>query len=422
MSWLLPECVQPDVPRIPCMPSAPQKPAQTIVEQFESAGLWSCRQVNKWLLVSVTLAFGIALGADVLYEMLSGPELPVGLMIAGVLAIGCVMLLWVCVTYAVPAGVGILVLALFVDGMAYSIILAVLLTGLTAQTSTKRFRRGTLAVMIVWAVLVGATLPELDAGLLVAASVSVAVLAAYGIGSANRHATSARLQSTQDLAQAEQSHRASVAAVRKSIARDLHDIVAHDITIIAMQSRAAQIKDTDDAYREAVGVIGNSSRAALNDLRRMLTLLKDEDVVDDESGPIATVSELDVRRGADAFAQRLESIGITVERNIVGDLGTLSRSVSAALYRMLQECTTNVAKYAGQGETCWIEIEVGAEHVAMCVTNTVSVPAQGQHSWGGSSAGLVGVRDRADAFGGSAEAGFDDQGRWRVRVSQLKKA
>ena len=228
------------------------------------------------------------------------------------------------------------------------------------------------------------------------------------------------MQAGRDLDVAQERHRAAKAAERRSIARDLHDIVAHDITIIAMQSRAAQMKDTDEAYREAVGVIGDSSRAALNDLRRMLSVLKDENIVDDSAGPLSSASELDVRVGAEAFAEELRSLGITVHQSIQGDVGSLSRSVSSALYRMLQECTTNVAKFGGEGAECWIEMEVDGGHVTMCVRNTVLTPERSGSGWGDSGAGLLGVRDRAEAFGGVTEAGYDDAGRWRVCVTGVK--
>lgn len=410
------------------MPSSAPGDLKSVVEEFESGGFWSCRQLNKWVLAIVTLAFGISLGADVIFQISVSSEVPVSLLVAGVLAVGCVVLLWACVTYAVPAGLAILALGLFNDGTVYSVILALLLTALAAQTSTRRFRHGTVALMVVWAGLYGATVEDPAWGVALFVGLALALLAAYGIGTAFRRATSARHQSRRDLGEMEQHHRESVAAERKSIARDLHDMVAHDITIIAMQSRAAQMKNTEGAYREAVEIIGDSSRAALNDLRRMLSLLQDDDTASHEGDHYGTASELDLRQGCEFFAQRLQGLGITVNTTIAGDLETVSRSVSAALYRMLQECTTNVAKYAGDSATCWVEITVGEDHVQMRVTNTLEAQVAGHHradgarsGWNHSGAGLIGVRDRAAAFGGVATAG-DHGSVWTVEVSNMKKA
>ena len=401
------------------MPLPSAEPVRSVLAQFESGGFWSCRALNKWLLVVVTLALGILPGAPLIYEYVVEQGVPIYLALVGVLSIACAVLLWVRVTYAVPVGMAILVLTLFTDELVYQFVVAVLLAGLTAQTSTRTFRVWTLVFMLLWAA-VHAVVHE-SISLLECLGIGGAVMAAYAIGAAFRKTTTARLQSRSDLERLEAKHTGLVATKRKQIAQDLHDIVAHDITIIALQARAAQINDTNEDYREAVKIIGDSSRTVLKDLRRVLTLLQD----DDGPGPEelgSSASELDVRRGCTVFAQRLEGLGIAVEQNISGDLDTLSRSASAAMYRMLQECTTNVIKYAGTGAACWIEIIVGHEHVTMCVTNTVLHSSQGREEWSPSGAGLIGIRDRAAAFGGTAETGLDDQGRWRVRVLDMKKA
>lgn len=397
------------------------EPAGSVVKEFESGGLWSCRDLNKWLLIIVTLAFGMALGADVLYELLYSDQAPVALAVAGIISIGCIVLLWVSVTYAVAAGLGMLIVALFVEGVLYSVLLALLLAGLAALSTTKLFRRVALGLLMLWAAGLGLTV-DAAVGTLAVVGMVAGLLTAYGLGSSFRHATDESLQSTRDLQQVKERHEQAKAAERKSIARDLHDIVAHDITIIAMQSRAAQLRDTDTAYRDAVRVIGDSSRAALNDLRRMLDLLKSENILDDATGPMSSASELEIRRGTELFAERLASLGITVDCQLSGEVDQLSRSVGAALYRMLQECTTNVAKYAGEGAQCWIEIEVGREHVAMCVTNTVADSGRGELDFSTTGTGLIGVRDRAEAFGGTARAGYNAQGKWEVRVSGVKRS
>ncbi|RJN31942.1 sensor histidine kinase [Nesterenkonia natronophila] len=397
---------------------------QTIAEEFEAGGYWSSRSLDRWLLVVVTLGFGLAFGVDVLYEVFVSDEFSASLAIAGLIAVGCVILLWASVTVGVTAGVIILILGLFTNGGGYSVLLALLLTGLAALTTTKRFRRGTIAAMLVWGVAYSATLEDLALAGLTLVGVTGGLLVAYGIGSSFRRATNERLQSARDLTSAEERHESAKAAERRSIARDLHDIVAHDITIIAMQSRAAQMKDTESAYREAVKVISDSSRMALNDLRRVLAVLQDENLVDaeDAGGRLASASALDVRLGLEVFAEQLESLGMTVHRRIEGDLGSLSRSVSSALYRMLQECTTNVAKFAGRGAECWIEVEVGDENVSMSVKNTVRSSEASGPGLEASRAGLVGVQDRAAAFGGVTETGYDDAGRWQVSVTGMKKS
>ncbi|WP_170228568.1 sensor histidine kinase [Nesterenkonia populi] len=410
---------------MPSSPSGSTKTRPSVFEEFETGSFWSCRQLNKWMLVIVTLGAGIALGADIIIELFSVDEdgFPVELALVGALSIACVLLLWICVTYAAAAAAFVLLLALFVEGTVLGVLVALLITGLTAQTSTKKFRRGTLAVMLLWSVLLGVVTDEGLLGLGVGAAVAAGVLCAYGLGDAFRRATNASLQSRRDLEEAEQRHRESVSAERKSIAQDLHDVVAHDITIIAMQSRAAQLEDTPKAYQDAVSVIGDASRAALKDMRRVLTLLNPErgQALERQNGQShASASELDVRRGLDLFTERLESLGLTVEKQVTGDIGSLSRSVGAALYRILQECTTNAAKYADEATAVRLELTV-AEEVSLEVINPVGTGRRAKH-WSSSGAGLIGVRDRAAAFGGSTTYGIDRDGSWRISITGMKSA
>ena len=392
----------------------------SIAEDFESKGFWYARDLNKWLLVVVTLLFGIALGSDILLEMLDGQEFPLALTIAGLLSVGCVVLLWVRCTWGAVVGLVMVAVSLFVEGLAYSLMLALLLTGLSAMVCTKLFRRAFLVTMVCWVGFLSTQMEDSVNGVLLLLAVSLLLLGAYGLGSAFRKATNARLQSQQELEEAEEKLRESVAAERQSIARDLHDIVAHDITIIAMQSRAAKMAGTEEAHRQAVEVVGESSRTALQDLRRMLNLLHEDEKIEDI--PASSATELDFRAGAASFSEQLHQLGITVEWGIDGDIDSLSRSVNAALYRILQECTTNVAKYAGHGQECRIELKVLEEAVGLTVLNTVASRRRAVQTWSSSGAGLIGIKDRAAAFGGSAKAGFDRKGRWVVSVRGMKKA
>lgn len=390
-------------------------------EEFESQGFWYCRDLNKWPLVVVTLLFGVSLGADIIVELIDGEAYPVLLTAIGLLSVSCVVLLWVSVTRAAAVGLVMLALSLSVEGgFVYSLMLSLLLTGVTAMAATKLFRRSFLIAVVLWLMIMATLLPEPAYGALVASAGTLLLLVVYASGSAFRRVTNARLQSQRELDESEEKHQASVAAERQSIARDLHDIVAHDITIIAMLSRAARMAGTEDAYRLAVDTIGDSSRAALKDLRRMLALLQAEDQHDD--APSSSATELDFPTGAAAFADQLQQLGISTEWGIEGDIRSLSRSVHAALYRILQECTTNVAKYAGSGQECRILLNVAEDAVDLTVTNTVASRRRAVAGWSSSGAGLIGIRDRATAFGGSTRAGYDRRGRWTVAVQGMKKA
>ncbi|GAA1123826.1 hypothetical protein GCM10009670_13570 [Citricoccus alkalitolerans] len=208
---------------------------------------------------------------------------------------------------------------------------------------------------------------------------------------------------------------------RRSLARDLHDIVAHNLTIISMQALAAKYAGTDEAAKTAVDVIGSSAGEALIDLRRMLSLLQAEGIVagDQEAAQRELgegASALDLEYGAVKFGRMLESLGIYTTVDTGGLEQDIPQSVETALYRVLQEAVTNVAKHSGEGGECRIDVHTRAGQLELAVDNTM--PSNGSAmrvGWNSSGSGLIGMRDRVDAFGGTMSSARDGQW-WRVRA------
>jgi signal transduction histidine kinase len=222
---------------------------------------------------------------------------------------------------------------------------------------------------------------------------------------------------------AEATKRAARAAQeeRKSLARDLHDIVAHNLTIISMQTRAAQYAGTDEAARQAVDVVGHSATEALADLRRMLSLLQAEGLVagDQEAAQIELgdgAAALDLEYGAVKFGRMLEGLGIETSVATDGLDQDIPQSVETALYRVLQEAVTNVAKHAAEGGRCEIRVCAHDGVLELDVDNTLPVRgAPARAGWNSSGSGLIGMRDRVDAFGGTMSSVRDGDW-WRVRA------
>lgn len=222
---------------------------------------------------------------------------------------------------------------------------------------------------------------------------------------------------------AEATRRAARAAQdeRKSLARDLHDIVAHNLTIISMQTRAAQYAGTDGAARQAVEVVGHSATEALADLRRMLSLLQAEGLVagDQEAAQIELgdgAAALNLEYGAVKFGRMLEGLGIETHVHTEGLEQDIPQSVETALYRVLQEAVTNVAKHSAEGGQCEICIRVNDDQLELAVDNTLPVHgAPARAGWNSSGSGLIGMRDRVDAFGGTMSSQRDGNW-WRVRA------
>lgn len=208
---------------------------------------------------------------------------------------------------------------------------------------------------------------------------------------------------------------------RRILARDLHDIVAHNLTIISMQSRTAQYLGTPEAAQSVLKVVGDSAKDALVDLRRMLAILQQEGVVEPVAGPgsadagsAATVAHLS--SGAERMAEELRLLGMEATHHV--DLGPdeINLGVRAALYRVMQEAVTNVVKHAGPGEECSIRASLVDADVVLEVENSLP-PAAPRMDGNSSGVGLRSMRDRVEAFGGRLTVGPSAEGRWLVRAT-----
>lgn len=200
--------------------------------------------------------------------------------------------------------------------------------------------------------------------------------------------------------------RLAVAEERLRIARDLHDVVAHSLSVIAVQSDAAEavLATAPERAVEPVRAIRTTAREALTEIRRVLDVLRaDDDLPNSGSPGVAAVAAL-VESARSAGA----SVAVT-ER--LGDV-PLPPEVDLAAYRIVQECLTNVLKHA-PGAAVAIAIEQAADRLVVRVTNSLpGSPAAGSE---GSGYGISGMRERAEALGGTLDAGAA-AGRFEVQA------
>jgi signal transduction histidine kinase len=191
---------------------------------------------------------------------------------------------------------------------------------------------------------------------------------------------------------------------REQLARELHDIVAHHVTAIAIQAQAgrAVVASRPDAASGAFDAIAGEAARTLGELRAMVGALRDEGAAPlAPQGRIADIEALASRAG-DAVA---------VEVELVGDLGGLRPAVETALYRLAQESITNATRHA-RNATC-IRVRLSAESDDVRLT----VHDDGAPSVRRSSGfGLVGMAERAALLGGTLEAGPSAGGGWRVEA------
>lgn len=315
-------------------------------------------------------------------------------------------LLWVRSTVAFASFVPGLVAGHLVELHTSPSLLLPALLALVASTANLRFSLVALGLSILWAVLIPVSTPEEASSLWV---VIPLIAGGWTIGHFIQQSLRRRERDLHRLAEATRRAAQAAQEERRLLARDLHDIVAHNLTIISMQTRTAEFVGTEEAAREAVRVAGDSAKEALSDLRRMLALLQAEGLVaasangdvDAQDG----ASALDLEHGAVKFGRGLESLGISTMVSTEGLEEDIPQSVRTALYRVMQEAVTNVAKHAGQGSEAVIEVQAGPAELRLAVGNSVSGRPRGRGAWMSSGSGLVGMRDRVAAFGGTFEAG-----------------
>ncbi|MEV8533346.1 histidine kinase [Streptomyces sp. NPDC051211] len=189
---------------------------------------------------------------------------------------------------------------------------------------------------------------------------------------------------------------------RTRIARELHDTIGHALTVAVVQAGAAQAAG-DPAFTErALSAIEETGRAALEDLERVLAVLRD-------TGP--RPSQRPTLAEADRLLESARASGATVEAELSGPLETLPGPVTREGYRILQEALTNVLRHCGPVPVR-VRVAMGAQRLDLEVSNPL--PTRPVVSTGGGS-GLRGIRERAALLGGEAETG-PYKGRWRVRA------
>jgi signal transduction histidine kinase len=206
--------------------------------------------------------------------------------------------------------------------------------------------------------------------------------------------------------------RHAVAAERLRIARELHDVIAHSMSVIAMHAGAARLAvGTDPASeRKALDVIESSSREALGEMRRLVTVLRDENADTAARSPVPGLADLPT------LVASVAAGGLTVDVRTEGDLEAVPSGVSLAAYRVIQEALTNVVRHAGQ-TSAHVVVQARPEDLLVKIENAApSGSAPGVPSAGGHH-GAVGMRERVELYGGSLRNGPSTDGGWSVEAS-----
>lgn len=204
--------------------------------------------------------------------------------------------------------------------------------------------------------------------------------------------------------QAEARERA-VLGERVRIARELHDVVAHHVSVMGVQASACRrVFDRDPGKaRTALTAIEQSARTAVDELRRMLGVLRTSaDAEPPAAGGVERIGEL---------VERARAAGLKATLGVYGDPVAVPESVSQAAYRVTQEAVTNTLKHA---EAALLDVRV--RYLAREVEVDVTDDGRGAGRVNAVGLGLIGMRERVTAHDGDLEAGPRAGGGWRVRA------
>ncbi len=227
----------------------------------------------------------------------------------------------------------------------------------------------------------------------------------------------------------------AAAAERARIAREMHDVVSHNIQVMVTLADAAAAAQSADPHRsaDAMREVSSTGRQALTDMRRMLGVLREEPAV---AGPAATGAgdrdALAPQPGLgdlDALVERVRGTGLTVSVERVGRPFEVSGAAGLTVYRIVQEAMTNTLKHAGDATTVEVRLDYEDPDIALLVRDDgrSRVFAPTPHANGGASGaalapangaggghGVAGMSERAAAFGGTLTVGPTASGGWEV--------
>jgi signal transduction histidine kinase len=274
------------------------------------------------------------------------------------------------------------------------------LYGLTVWTPPRRFALGVALIVTFDLALTADPKGHLhDAGPFAVGTVVVMLLVRRVVGDRERRARVAERE--RDVAARE-----AVVEERSRIARELHDVIAHHVSIMVVQAGAERrvLGAANSSTREALETIEQIGRSALTEMRRMLGMLRDD--ANEPLTPQPGLGDLPTLVG------QLREAGLPVELHIEGDTRELPVGIELSAYRIVQEALTNALKHAGDARAT-VHIRFGTESLELEIADDgAGRPAVAR----GGGQGLVGMRERVALYGGRFDASRNPSGGFAVRA------
>ncbi|MCU1456763.1 MAG: integral rane sensor signal transduction histidine kinase [Actinomycetia bacterium] len=218
----------------------------------------------------------------------------------------------------------------------------------------------------------------------------------------------ARLERERD-----QEAKIAVAAERQRIARELHDIVAHNVSVMVAQADGAgfAMEKDPEAARAAMAVVAETGREALTEMRRLLGVLRDAEMLDGTT-PQPGVEQIG------ELVDRVRATGLTVDLELQGQPRPMAPGLQLAAYRIVQEALTNTIKHAGRTARARVALTYADSGIELRVEDDGPAAPYGRMpAVAGSGQGVVGMRERAAIYGGDVSVGSRVGGGYEVVAS-----
>jgi signal transduction histidine kinase len=305
--------------------------------------------------------------------------------------------------FAAPAAYWVLATALtFVDGLLIPFMVSLFPVGLASAFLLGNLRDSRRAWTGLAIVLGGITTvvynipghatPEL---LILPVDFGISWVAGFALRERAEKAEAAEIRATQAERERDAAARVAVAEERARIARELHDIVAHAVSVMVLQVGAVrhQLPDALADDRDALKGVERAGRTALAEMRRLLAAIRP----DGDEAELVPQPGLD---GLDSLLEEISRAGLPVELHVDGDRFPLPRGVDLSAYRIVQEGLTNALKHA-RATNADVTVRYRPDELQLEVRDN----GQGSAPSDGLGHGLVGIRERVKIYGGEVTAG-----------------
>jgi signal transduction histidine kinase len=305
--------------------------------------------------------------------------------------------------FGAPAALWVICAALsFVDHRLVAVTVALYIAGLVAAFMLGSLRdavqcRLGLLIVVGSGLIVVYNDPRQSGGdfVFIPAVFGLAWLAGYALRERGAQAAAAEERAAQAEREREAAARVATAEERARIARELHDVVAHAVSVMVLQVGAVRhkLRDLPAEDSEALEDVERAGRTALAEMRRLLGAMRER----------GSGAELEPQPGLDdldALVARVRSAGLPVRLDVEGDPVPLPRTLDLSAYRIVQEALTNVLKHAGATHA-----EVVVRHQPDALELEIRDDGRGPSNGGSPGHGLVGIRERVKLYGGEMSAG-----------------